>query len=352
LSQLNFLFGIEARMASSIAGQKKQACAGIESNFDAAFATALALKEKQIQQNYRPIIGVHKWFARRPGTIFRSLLLSEFSKAGALKEDFWKAHSFRGVIADPFMGGGTPIFEANRLGFHVVGTDINPMAFWVVRQALAALDLQKFRQTAEEVVSEVESQVGDFYKTDCIKCHREANVKYFLWVKSAPCPACEKQTDLFPGYLLAEDERHPANVLACRSCGELNEFKEVPTRDAPEKCKSCRKNIFVEGNVSRKKAECSHCNHTFPILSETPDGPLVHRMWAIEYHCDACKSGHDGRFFKKPDMKDLARERAATALLSKSKKNLPIPSEKIPPGDESDRLHRWGYFHYRDMFGE
>ena len=31
---------------------------------------ALALKEKQIQQNYRPIIAVHKWFARRFGTLF------------------------------------------------------------------------------------------------------------------------------------------------------------------------------------------------------------------------------------------------------------------------------------------
>ena len=40
---------------------------------------ALALREKQIQQNYRPIIGVHKWFARRPGSLFRGLVLSEFS---------------------------------------------------------------------------------------------------------------------------------------------------------------------------------------------------------------------------------------------------------------------------------
>ncbi len=43
------------------------------------FISALALREKQIQQNYRPIIAVHKWFARRPGTLFRGLLLAEFS---------------------------------------------------------------------------------------------------------------------------------------------------------------------------------------------------------------------------------------------------------------------------------
>jgi len=50
----------------------------IERDFDIPFIANLALREKQIQQNYRPNIAVHKWFARRPGTLFRGLLLSEF----------------------------------------------------------------------------------------------------------------------------------------------------------------------------------------------------------------------------------------------------------------------------------
>ena len=100
----------------------------LEEHFDPTFTTALALREKQIQQNYRPIIGVHKWFARRPGTVFRNLLLAEFNGAEPLESSYWRARELQGVIADPFMGGGTPIFEANRLGFSVVGTDINPIA--------------------------------------------------------------------------------------------------------------------------------------------------------------------------------------------------------------------------------
>ena len=50
----------------------------IETRFDVPFMADLALREKQIQQNYRPPIAVHKWFARRPGTVFRGLVLSEF----------------------------------------------------------------------------------------------------------------------------------------------------------------------------------------------------------------------------------------------------------------------------------
>jgi hypothetical protein len=46
----------------------------IEERFNISLIAALALREKQIQQNYRPIIAVHKWFARRPGSLFRGLV--------------------------------------------------------------------------------------------------------------------------------------------------------------------------------------------------------------------------------------------------------------------------------------
>jgi putative DNA methylase len=39
----------------------------IEKDFDIPFIADLALREKQIQQNHRRVIAVHKWFAGRPG---------------------------------------------------------------------------------------------------------------------------------------------------------------------------------------------------------------------------------------------------------------------------------------------
>jgi putative DNA methylase len=99
----------------------------IETSFDIPFISDLALREKQIQQNYRPIIAVHKWFARRPGTLFRGLLLSEFVNEN-LKDAFFQSHKLSGLrVLDPFMGGGTPLIEANRLGCGIVGYDINPI---------------------------------------------------------------------------------------------------------------------------------------------------------------------------------------------------------------------------------
>ena len=58
----------------------------IESHYDVPMIAALALREKQIQQNYRPIIAVHKWFARRPGALFRALVLSEFGTKPLAKQ--------------------------------------------------------------------------------------------------------------------------------------------------------------------------------------------------------------------------------------------------------------------------
>ncbi len=76
----------------------------IEKDFDIPFIADLALREKQIQQNYRPVIAVHKWFARRPGTLFRGLLLSEFSNR-PIREVFYQANDLSGRhVADPFMG--------------------------------------------------------------------------------------------------------------------------------------------------------------------------------------------------------------------------------------------------------
>src|SRR4029077_3269683 len=154
----------------------------IEQNYSIRFIASLALREKQIQQNYRPIIAVHKWFARRPGTLFRGLLLSEFGDK-PVEETYYRANNFEGVtIADPFMGGGTPLLEANRIGCNVIGTDINPMAAWIVREEIDAIDLEAYRRQAGNLLDHLSKEIGYLYKTRCpINGRKDADVKYFLW---------------------------------------------------------------------------------------------------------------------------------------------------------------------------
>ena len=325
--------------------------AGIKERFDIAFTARLALREKQIQQSYRPVIGVHKWFARRPGTLFRSLLLSEFNGTEAPSASFWHSHQLTGVIADPFMGGGTPIIEANRLGFSVVGTDINPMAYWVVRQSIAEIDLSRMQAAAQALVDRIRSSLGDLYLTQCTRCGDQAHVKYFLWVKTINCPTCERRLDLFPGYLLAEAVRHPQNVVACAECGALNEFDYLPRAEAPASCSVCHSPVHVEGPARHNRISCPGCGKETRYPASAT-GPPQHRMWALEYHCVKCKRGHSGRFFKAPDAEDLAHYAAAVERFQAVSAALPIPIAVIPPGDETTRLHRWGYSIYSELFND
>lgn len=320
----------------------------IERNFDVPFIAALALREKQIQQNYRPIIAVHKWFARRPGTLFRGLLLAEFGDE-PVRELFFRSNAFPGKrVADPFMGGGTPLIEANRLGCDVAGWDINPMAWWIVRQEIEHLDLKAYATAASGLVRALEAEVGDLYHTTCLQCgSAKAHVKYFLSVKTLPCTGCGKTFDLFPGYLVAEDRRHPKNVLLCRACGGL---AEVSDRRNPGRCPHCGCDLTLAGPAGRSSCQCPVCNtvNTYP---RPTGGPPGHRLFAIEYHCRGCRPHHQGRFFKVPDADDLRRVAEASERWTRLAPQF-VPDDVIPRGDETDRLHRWGYQRYREMFSE
>jgi len=213
----------------------------IETKYDIAFVASLARREKQIQQAYRPVIGVHKWFARRPGALFRALLLSEWGPSETLAEDYFRSSDLSGkVVADPFMGGGTPVLEANRLGCSVLGFDVNPMAWWVVRQELASLDIGAFLAEAKRVTDRVESKIGARYQTTCVSCGEpRAEVKYFIWVKQVECMHCSERLDLFPKYLLAKNERHTHYVLVCSVCGELEQVRQKPDDGRRAPCGRC-----------------------------------------------------------------------------------------------------------------
>ena len=318
----------------------------IETRFDIAFIAAMARREKQIQQNYRPIIAVHKWFARRPGTLFRGLTLAEFGDK-PLPESFFTANEFPGrTIADPFMGGGTPLLEANRVGCDVLGFDVNPMAAWVVREELEHLDIVAYRLAADALVKKLTVEVGDAYVTDCpLYGDTDVPVKYFLWVKTVDCEHCGADVDLFPGYLVAGNARHPKHVVLCADCGELT---EVADQDHPGPCRRCARQLTIAGPARRQRCMCRRCDRA-TRYPRPETGPPRHRLFAIEYYNPVRKSQHRGRFFKKPDEKDLARYAAASARWAATSPAY-VPEQPIPPGDETGRLHRWGYRSYRELF--
>ena len=94
--------------------------------------------------------------------MFRGLLLSEF-KDKPVEDTYYCGNSLEGVtIADPFMGGGTPLLEANRIGCNVIGMDINPMAAWIVHEEIDAINLQAYTNKAEELINHLATEIGHF----------------------------------------------------------------------------------------------------------------------------------------------------------------------------------------------
>jgi adenine-specific DNA methylase len=318
----------------------------IEERFQIPFVAELALREKQIQQNYRPVIAVHKWFARRPGTLFRAILLSEFCDEDLSQAFFTSQNLSKLRVADPFMGGGIPLLEANRVGSAVLGFDINPMAWWIVREEIETLDIAAYRKAADELRRSLDDAIGRFYRTvSIIDPTQRCPVKSYFWVKTQACDACHQQFDLFPGYRLARDVRHPTHVLVCACCGDLNEVADVSKAG---ECKACCAQLRLSGNVARGKASCPHCGHQHRV-PDIRSAPYKHRLFALEYvNANGAPRGN-GRLFKKADDQDLANVAAAEKLWSETEPRF-VPTDGIPRGDETDRLHRWGYKKYSDLF--
>jgi len=126
----------------------------IEEDFPIVEINRLAAPERNA---FKPIYQMHKWFARRASCVFRAILLGALKPAGTnIMKEFYKDHSndpdTNGkVVLDPFMGGGTTVVEALRLGCKVVGIDLNPVAWFIVKTEVEPVDLKKLDEAFERL---------------------------------------------------------------------------------------------------------------------------------------------------------------------------------------------------------
>ena len=128
----------------------------------------------------KPVYRAGKWWARRRPSVFRQLLISAATKCPTKEQEaaqlswslmYRKNHQRHGrfkhlKVVDIFMGGGTTVVEAARLGFDVSGIDLNPIAWWVVRNETRPVAGNKLRSFAEYIESEIRSQILPFFVTN------------------------------------------------------------------------------------------------------------------------------------------------------------------------------------------
>jgi hypothetical protein len=87
----------------------------------------------------------------------------------------WKAYygnhqkneAFRKLkVADIFMGGGTTLVEGSRLGFELFGCDLNPVAWFVVKNELTPVDLDELKRLLAEIEAEVKPFLMPYFACD------------------------------------------------------------------------------------------------------------------------------------------------------------------------------------------
>jgi len=190
----------------------------IEDYFPIVDINRLAVPERNA---FKPIYTMHKWFARRSSSVFRAILLGALKPAETdIMKEFYKDHTndpdTKGkVILDPFMGGGTTVVEALRLGCKVVGVDLNPVAWFIVKTEVKSVDLTELQAAFDRLVSRrvkwsgkpLKQTLLSLYKTECPECsNKDADILYTFWVKSAPCTTgnCNYLTPLFSDYIISQ----------------------------------------------------------------------------------------------------------------------------------------------------
>lgn len=338
----------------------------IENNFPFSKVSEIAYKESNAKRYYRPVLTLHKWFARRLGSVFRSILIyaslspsmseleDKFSPGmdyGLLtKRDFWdiylSEYNFQDLIVlDPFMGGGTTIVEAIRLGFRgIIGGDLNPVAWFTVKKEVEDVNIFDLQAEYEKIISSVINQLEEYYNTRCI-CSEKAKVMYFFWIRELECGVCSKTLSLFKSYLFSYAYKDTSKIFViCPRCETI--FKSVNSKEV--KCKSCKHQFNPHSFIARRgKYFCPFCNHSEKIVEshKRQDGMKL-RLYAIEYHCSKCNK----RMYKRADNEDLNLYQKAERTFEALQEHLPIPQQAIPIGDKTQELLNHQYLYFSQMF--
>ncbi len=259
----------------------------LEADFPIAQINALSNLEGNAG---KPIYQMSKWWARRRSSVFRSMLVAAATEAPADPNEasklVWdhyycnhqKAGSFKHLkVLDCFMGGGTTLVEGSRLGMQMTGVDLNPVAWFVVKNELACSDPEQVKALFAEIERQVKPQIQPFYTTTCPRGHqgRWFDVKtgetvsldpielppdqrsryrwegpeviYTFWAKHGPCQAkdCGHRTPIFRTPVIAEKKLSTGYAeLTCPGCGTMFHAEMGETRMAPG-----AERIIVEGDT-------------------------------------------------------------------------------------------------------
>lgn len=323
----------------------EDAATALETAFPLLEVSQVAEQESWRKEINRPLYHIHKWWATRLGSVFRAITLAALSPPGQGQwPDFYRQHSFTGkVVLDPFMGSGTTLGEALKLGAKVVGCDINPVSSFLVRQALTPVPEDQLRAAFAALEEEVAPQIRRYFQTRDPETGAMIPVMYGFWVKVLDTP-CGEEVPLFARYVFSQDaypKKKPRAQIVCPSCWTVFEDRYDA---AAVNCADCGHAFNPQEGPANGQKVTTRQGRSYKIKDLLPkEGPPRHRLYAL------MALRPDGeKIYLPARAEDQALYAEATARLATE--DLPLPRFAVRPGHNTDQARGYNYHAWRDFF--
>jgi putative DNA methylase len=318
----------------------------IEVDFPFEQIDSIAEMESWRKEIHRPIYYIHKWWAKRLGSVFRANILGV-----VLEEDqdiwaeFYKLHNFENiVILDPFMGSGTTLGECVKLGVKPIGCDANPISTFMVRQALSGVDEIALLKTFRAIEHDVKKTIQHYYKTLDPLTGKECDVLYYFWVKMVETPEGER-IPLFKNYVFSKDaypRKNPEAKILCPHCWTVNTGIYNTTEF---QCPACDARFNPQKGTATEQTVINKAGKSYKIkdLLANTDSPPKHRLYAI-----MAVNSQGEKIYLTPTQFDYELFQKAQEDFRTSA--LPFPKMEIRDGYNTKQAIGYGYQFWYQFF--
>ncbi len=318
----------------------------IEKDFPFEEIDSLAELESYRKEINRPIYHIHKWWAKRLGSVFRSISMGSVNTEWP--EFYDNINSQNKIILDPFMGSGTTIGEALKIKCRAIGCDINPVSTFLVNQALTKVDISLLKKEFKSIEDDVSHQIKNYYKTQIGGFDNHCDVLYYFWVKTVKTDSGE-EIPLFNSFIFSKNaypSKKPDSQVVCPHCGDVftclyNSINEY--------CPCCNVGFnpqegFVKGG---KVVDSKGKEHKIIDLIKNSNNPPSHKLYAL-----MALTPKGNKIYLKPSEFDLELIEKAKLDLVTIQDQLPLPKMYVREGHNTDQARNYNYLNWIDFFNE
>jgi adenine-specific DNA methylase len=183
-------------------------------------------------------------------------------------------------VHDPFIGGGSTLVEAARLGATVSGGDVDPLAVEIVRYELDPAPGTDVRLAGGQLLEHLQSTCGSLFPS-----HRGIVPLHYFWLHEVSCPSCGEAGLLYRNLVLARERAKPGAVVRDTPltvfCPADLSIHHLNSPDRRRLDHLGRRWMIDEGTFHGQRYQCPTCE-TRSTHRELATGIAPRRLVAVE----------------------------------------------------------------------